>query len=105
MLAGQNVETGVNKDSLTDKESLWTCDGLQTSRNGGKHQGATSLYFIVNKLDERLYFKCYAFKHVLHLGVDSIIFPRDEQVNLSSFQMVSILITEEQWDAKLGRWK
>ena len=68
-------------------------------------KGQGSLYFIFNKLDERLYFKCYAFKHVLHQGVDSIIFPRDEQVNLSSFQVVSILITEELWDAKLGRWK
>lgn len=68
-------------------------------------EGKGSLYFIGNKLDERLYFKWYAFKQVLHQGVDSIIFPRDEQVNLSSFQVVSILITEEQWDAKLGRWK
>lgn len=61
--------------------------------------------FIGNKLDERSYFKWYAFKHVLYQGVDSIIFPRDEQVNLSSFQVVSILITKEQWDAKLGQWK
>ena len=39
---------------------------------------------------------------MLHHGVDSIIFPRDEQVNFSSFQVVSVLITKEQWDAKLA---
>jgi hypothetical protein len=41
---------------------------------------------------------------VLHQGVDSIIFPRDDQINLSSFQVVSILITKEQWDAEPGQW-
>lgn len=68
-----------------------------------KEQG--SLYFIGNKWDERSYFKWFAFKHVLHQGVDSIIFPGDEQVNLSSFQVVSILITKEQWDAEPGQQK
>lgn len=37
-------------------------------------KGHGSLYFIGNKLDVRSYFKWYAFKHMLHQGVDSIIF-------------------------------
>ena len=80
MLTATNIEIGKKKKIIIIMLAWQTTNpcgyvmAFWHQGTGVNIKGHGSLYFIGNKLDVRSYFKWYAFKHMLHQGVDSIIF-------------------------------